>query len=78
MKKIAESDAFLDGKKPLNKKMLLKAVDYVKFEPLMPEWEEINVSMIAPAFDKIWNGKDKAAKVLKKIVPEINENYFSK
>jgi hypothetical protein len=44
----------------------------------MPEWEEINVSMIAPAFDKIWNGKDKAAKVLKKIVPEINENYFSK
>jgi ABC-type glycerol-3-phosphate transport system substrate-binding protein len=78
MKKIAESDAFLDGKKPLNKKMLLKAVNYVKFEPLMPEWEEINVSIIAPAFDKIWNGKDKAAKVLKKIVPEINENYFSK
>jgi ABC-type glycerol-3-phosphate transport system substrate-binding protein len=78
MKKIAESTAFLDGKKPLNKKMLLKAVNYVKFEPLLPEWEEINVSMIAPAFDKIWNGKEKAAAVLKKIVPEINENYFSK
>lgn len=78
MKKIAESDLFLDGKKPLHKAMLLDAVQYVKFAPLMPEWEEINVSMIAPAFDKIWNGKEKAAPVLKKMVPEINANYFSK
>jgi ABC-type glycerol-3-phosphate transport system substrate-binding protein len=77
MKKIAESPAFLDGKAPKNKKMLLDAVKYVKFAPLMPEWEEINVSMIAPAFDKIWNGKEKAKDVLKKLVPEINENYFS-
>lgn len=76
MKKIAESKLFLDGLKPLHKDMLLDAVKYVKFAPLMPEWEEVNVSMIAPAFDKIWNGKEKAAPVLKKIVPEINANYF--
>jgi multiple sugar transport system substrate-binding protein len=77
MKKIAESKLFLDGLKPLHKDMLLRAVKYVKFAPLMPEWEEINVSMIAPAFDKIWNGKEKAAPVLKRVVPEINANYFS-
>jgi multiple sugar transport system substrate-binding protein len=77
MKKIAESPIFLDGLKPKHKDMLLDAVKYVKFAPLMPEWEEINVSMIAPAFDKIWNGKEKAAPVLKKLVPEINSNYFA-
>jgi ABC-type glycerol-3-phosphate transport system substrate-binding protein len=77
MKKIAESPAFLDGQAPKNKKILLDAVNYVRYTPLMPEWEEINVSMIAPAFDRIWNGKDKAKDVLKKLAPEINESYFS-
>lgn len=77
MKNIAESALFLDGLKPANKKMLLEAVKYVQFAPLMPEWEEVNVSMIAPAYDKVWNGKDKAAAVLKKIVPQINANYFA-
>ncbi len=77
MKKIAESKAFLDGKAPKHKDLLLTAVKYVKFMPLMPEWEEINVSMIAPALDRVWNGKDKAKDVMKKLAPEINENFFS-
>jgi ABC-type glycerol-3-phosphate transport system substrate-binding protein len=76
MKAIAESPAFLDGQAPKRKEIVLKAVQYVTFMPLMPEWEEINVSMIAPAFDKIWAGKEKASKVMKEMVPEINENYF--
>lgn len=78
MIKIAESEHFLDNKPPKNKSIVLKGVKYVVFAPLMSEWEEINVSLIAPAFDKIWSGKEKAAKILKEIVPEINESYFSK
>ncbi|HRU39264.1 MAG TPA: extracellular solute-binding protein, partial [Candidatus Goldiibacteriota bacterium] len=76
IKEIAESKAFLDGQAPRHKDVVLKAVQYVTFAPLMPEWEQINVSMIAPAFDKIWTGKEKASKVIKEMVPEINSNYF--
>ncbi|MFP4467026.1 MAG: ABC transporter substrate-binding protein [Candidatus Goldiibacteriota bacterium] len=76
MKEIAESKHFLDGRPPANKKIVLDAVKHVEFMPLLPEWEEINVSMLAPNFDRIWSGKSKAENVLKKIVPEINENYF--
>ncbi len=76
MKAIAESKAFLDGQPPKHKDIVLKAVDNIVFVPLMPEWEQINVSLIAPAFDKIWSNKVKASKVIKELVPEINENYF--
>jgi multiple sugar transport system substrate-binding protein len=76
MWQIAESKAFLDGQAPKHKDIVLKAVKYITFVPLMPEWEQINVSLIAPAFDKIWTNKEKAAKVIKELVPEINENYF--
>jgi multiple sugar transport system substrate-binding protein len=76
MKAIAESKAFLDGQAPKHKDIVLKAVDYITFVPLIPEWEQINVSLIAPAFDKIWTNKEKAGPVIKKLVPEINENYF--
>lgn len=75
---IAESKYFIDDRPPKHKDIVLKGVKYVVFAPLMSEWEEINVSVIAPAFDKIWSGKEKAEKVLKEIVPEINENFFSK
>ncbi len=75
---IAESKYFIDDRPPKHKDIVLKGVKYVVFAPLMSEWEEINVSAIAPAFDKIWSGKEKAEKVLKEIVPEINENFFSK
>ncbi|MCE5300087.1 MAG: sugar ABC transporter substrate-binding protein [Spirochaetia bacterium] len=77
MKAIAESPAFLDGKAPKHKDIVLKAVKYAKFSPRVANWDEINVSMIAPAFDKIWNGKEDANTVLKELVPQINENYFS-
>jgi multiple sugar transport system substrate-binding protein len=77
MVKIAESPAFLDGKDPQNKKIVLAGVKYIKFMPLMAEWEEINVSMIAPNFDKIWSGKETAKAVLQQIVPQINESYFT-
>ncbi len=77
MKKIAESPAFLDGQDPKNKKIVLAGVKYVKFMPLVSDWEEINVSMIAPKFDKIWSGKATAKEICQEIVPEINDSYFS-
>jgi multiple sugar transport system substrate-binding protein len=76
MKAIAESKYFLDDQKPKHKSIVLDGVKYVTFVPLIPQWEQINVSLIAPAFDKIWTGKEKASKVIKELVPEINENYF--
>ncbi|HPD18945.1 MAG TPA: sugar ABC transporter substrate-binding protein, partial [Candidatus Goldiibacteriota bacterium] len=76
MIEIAKSKYFLDDQPPKHKDIVLKGVPYITFMPLMPEWEEINVSLIAPAFDKIWSGKEKAAPVIKKLVQEINENYF--
>ncbi len=77
MIKIAESEAFLDGKAPSRKKIVLDGVEYAKFMPLLSNWEEINVSMIAPAFDKIWNGKAKAEEIMKPLTEEINESFFS-
>jgi len=76
MKNIAKSKYFLDDKPPKHKDIVLDGVKYAHFMPLMSNWEEINVSMLAPEFDKIWSGKSSAKTILKKVVPEINENFF--
>jgi multiple sugar transport system substrate-binding protein len=76
IKKIAESDAFLDGKDPKNKKIVLDAVENIVFYPRMAEWEEINIGLTAPALDEVWGGKKKAKDVMPDLVKEINENYF--
>lgn len=77
IKDIAQSEAFLDGKDPKNKKIVLDAVENIVFYPRMAEWEEINISLTAPALDEVWNGKKKARDVMPALVKEINENYFS-
>ena len=76
LKSVAESPAFLDGKPPKNKKILLDAVKYIVFYPRMDKWEEINEGMTAPALDSVWNGKKTAAEVMPGLVRRINENYF--
>jgi len=78
MMSVAESKYFLDSQPPKHKDIVLKGVKYVVFVPLMSEWEEINVGTIAPRYDKIWNGKETAEKVIKEMVPDINEEYFKK
>lgn len=76
MMEIANSKHFLDDKAPKNKRVVLDGVKYITFMPLMDTWEEINVSMLAPALDNVWSGKKTAKEVMTKVVPEINENYF--
>jgi ABC-type glycerol-3-phosphate transport system substrate-binding protein len=76
--KLAGSKAFLDGKKPRNKRIVLGAVKDVVFYPLHEAWEEINISYTAPALDRVWNGTETAEQAMKKAVPEINELFFSK
>jgi multiple sugar transport system substrate-binding protein len=76
--KLAESPAFLDGKTPKNKKIVIPAVRHIIFYPLHERWEEINVSYTAPALDKVWNNRETAEQAMKKLVPEINEEFFKK
>jgi multiple sugar transport system substrate-binding protein len=76
MKTIAESGDFLDGQAPRHKDVVLTGVHYAVFSPLMPAWDELNVSLIGPGLDRIWAGKEKASKVIKEMVPEINKKYF--
>ena len=76
--KLADSPQFLDKERPMNKKMMLGAVKYIKFNPLIERWEEMNLRYIAPALDRVWNGKLTAEQALKKVVPEINKEFFGK
>ncbi len=74
--KLAESPAFLDGKDPKNKKIVLKAVKNIIFYPLHEDWDEINTAYIAPALDRVWSNRETAEQAMKKVVPEINEEFF--
>jgi multiple sugar transport system substrate-binding protein len=76
MKTIAESKDFLDGQAPKHKDVVLKGVQSAEFSPLTPEWDEISTSLLGPGLDRIWNGREKADKVIKEIVPEINRKFF--
>jgi len=76
--KLAESKTFLNDQKPTHKDIVLEGVNYIKFAPLMAEWEEINIRFIAPALDRVWNGTETAEKALKAVAPEINNAYFNK
>jgi multiple sugar transport system substrate-binding protein len=67
LKNVAESPAFLDGQKPMNKKMLLKAVDYAIYEPMATNWREIREGAITPTFDQVWVGKITAAEAVSQL-----------
>ncbi len=73
LRSVAESAAFLDGQKPLNKKMLFKAVDYSVYEPLATNWLEIRQGSIAPIFDQIWTGKLTAAQAVSQLADVLKD-----
>jgi ABC-type glycerol-3-phosphate transport system substrate-binding protein len=75
--KLAESPQFLDNERPKNKKIMLEAVKYITFTPLIMRWEEMDLRYISPALDRVWNGKETSEQALKKVVPEINKEFFS-
>jgi ABC-type glycerol-3-phosphate transport system substrate-binding protein len=57
LRSVAASSRFLDGQKPMNKKMLLKAEDHAIYEPLASNWRELREGLIDPTFDQVWIGR---------------------
>jgi multiple sugar transport system substrate-binding protein len=73
-KKIAQSPAFLDGKDPQNKKMLLTAVEYGIDEPIATNWREVKQGIIFPALDKVWMGSQTAAEAVAKLDEQLKKH----
>jgi len=71
---VANSPAFLDNQEPLNKKMLLKAVEYVKYPPVCANWREVVESFIGPELDKVWNGTETPAQAMTRLAPVLEKN----
>ncbi len=74
LKKVAESAAFLDGKDPQNKKMLLKAVDYAIDEPFATNWREVKQSIIYAGLDKVWIGVETPEHAIVAIVEDLKQH----
>ncbi len=78
---LADSPVFIDGQKPHNKKMLLKAAQIAVHPPASSKWLNFNTGVWAPITDVIWvQGFDRAkvADVVKRAVTEGNKKLFSK
>ncbi len=73
LKSVANSPAFLDGQKPLNKKMLLNAVQYSVYPPLAKNWMEIYQGIATPAFEALWSGKYTAADAIAQIAENVKD-----
>lgn len=81
IKSLAESPVFLDGQKPANKKMLLKAAMIATHPPASSKWLNFNTGVWNPIMDPIWvPGFDRAGvpALIKKAVSEGNAKLFEK
>ncbi|MDD5066522.1 MAG: sugar ABC transporter substrate-binding protein [bacterium] len=77
-KRLAASKAWaLSKDKPLNKKMLNKAVEYVKFDPFTSKWNYINKSIISIKMDPVFLNQAKLLPTLNEVTKDIN-NYLNK
>lgn len=79
-RKIAQSKYFAkDNKgKPLNKKMLNRAVKFSIYAPFHPKWLEARLKYIDPILDKVFIGDLSVKEYVTQYVPEINKVMFSK
>lgn len=57
LRKMANSELFLDQKDPLNKKILIDAVQYVKYFPLCGNWQEVE-NLITAGLERVWEGNE--------------------
>jgi multiple sugar transport system substrate-binding protein len=71
---VANSPTFLDGKDPQNKKMVLEAMKYVKYNPMCKNWFEVHDSLIVPTLDKVWNGGETPVEAMKRLKPLLEKN----
>ncbi len=68
LRKMAYSDLFLDRKDPMNKKILIDAVEYVKYFPLCGNWQEVE-NLITDGLEKVWEGTDTPEGAMAKLRP---------
>ncbi len=76
--RLANSPVFLDGKKPLNKKMLLKSANLGYTSPAVAWWTEYLEGTFRPKTDPIWVSgyKGDAVAEYKKAVAEGNKRFL--
>lgn len=78
-KKIANGKYWaLSKEKPLNKKMLNKAVNYAVYEPFHPKWQEAQDKYLREALDKVFNNQITIEEFAKIVVPNVNKLMFDK
>jgi multiple sugar transport system substrate-binding protein len=70
--KVAESEAFLDGKPPLNKKMLLEAPTFGKGVPLCRNWSEIQ-DLLTLELDEVWKGRRTVGEAMGRLKPLLEK-----
>ncbi len=70
----ANSPLFLDNQDPKNKKMVLDAMKYVKYNPMCKNWFEVHDSIIGPELEKVWNGTETAAEAMDHLRPVLEKN----
>jgi len=71
MQNVSAGPDFLDGKDPLNKKMLLEAVKYVKYMPMAKNSQEIQNGVVVPVLDKVWSGTINAQQAADLLKPQL-------
>ncbi len=71
---VANSPVFLDDQDPRNKKMLLKAVEYVKYPPVCGNWRETVEGLVGPELEKVWNGTETVEKAMANLKPVLAKN----
>jgi multiple sugar transport system substrate-binding protein len=74
MRKVAQSPAFLDGKPPLNKGMILRSIPDGVWYPFASNWLELRDSVIRPELDRVWAGEETAAAACAKIRKALKDH----
>jgi len=72
LKSLGNSKVFLDGRPPHNKKLLLEAVQYGVYDPMISNWSETHDAVILPGLEGIWTGTSSAEKAVSLLFKEIS------
>jgi multiple sugar transport system substrate-binding protein len=70
---MANSPVFLDGKDPRNKKLLLEAMKYGKYEPFAKNWLEVK-GIIETGLVEAWKGNISVEQALARLKPVLEKN----
>ncbi len=61
--------------KPKNKDMLIETVKYGVSAPILPEWPEIEVTLINPSLYLLLEGKISVDEYADRVIPKVNEAF---